>query len=551
MELSCRRGAWALLALLVLPVSARAMELPSGLLRLVPADPVAIVVTPSIEALTRDLSAVVEIFGGSVPDFDPFVLLGDSTGALRSVVDLTRPAVLAVTLVQGMPFPEVVGVVALSDPDLGVEEFELRTGRAALAMEEGWVALGEAVAYAPGHTRPALLNDLPGTDVAARLDLRAIFQQFGPMIEYFVAMALATQQPAETESGAPPPPSPLDVESLLELVALVRDGIRTLELAVEVDGTRCELRGGIDLDPDGPLALGPQPSRDEAFELAARLSTSPAGSMFGASALDLRGLQPLLAVLMEMSAEVADSTSIPTTGLDHAAVVEGLYGWMWAPHAAAGRFDADGMTLKVLVNAPEPDRVGSGFVESFNAMPGGGARLAPVAEREVRGVQVQSYAYDFDPGEPAISAEGIPTQAMIAWLQNLLGPLEIATRESMLLMTMGTGASEAMDELLRSGLRTGEFPPEFAELRTWAGPEARAWWWIDFNDLMILVTHAIATLPQEGDDEISVPQGLEDLPELPVLAASSLERSWLRSRVAMDMRALASFWEVLQDAQED
>lgn len=185
------------------------------------------------------------------------------------------------------------------------------------------MVVGNDIDYAPGRTHPALIHDLPSADLVQRIDLRAVFDHFGPMLDMLVTMALAPPAPRDAApdsvGGAAGPSTPAaglssaQVDEVLAMVDTVRDGIRTVEFAVNVDGVRVELHAGVDVDPEGPLALGEQPAREAAIELLRRLPDEIGTAGYAAVALDLHRMTDLLEQFAGLAAQLTPTA--PAGGL--------------------------------------------------------------------------------------------------------------------------------------------------------------------------------------------------------------------------------------------
>lgn len=118
----------ALLATVCASPSAAA-QLPADLVRLLPTDPIAVVVAPSIDEFTRDIRSLLALFDEEMAaGFDPLTMFGPSVAGLGAVVDLTRPVALAVRLAPGASLPMISAVLPLRDPAMTAADFRAQVG---------------------------------------------------------------------------------------------------------------------------------------------------------------------------------------------------------------------------------------------------------------------------------------------------------------------------------------------------------------------------------------------------------------------------------------
>lgn len=549
---------------------AHAAALPPALVRLIPADPIAVVVAPSIDEFTRDVRSLIALFDEeTAANFDPVTMLGDDMARFAAVVDLTRPLALAVRLAPGAPMPLISTVLPLRDPSLDLEGFRARTGMEALAVRDGHVVVGSDTYYEPGETNPALILDLPDADLAARLDLRSLFEQMGPMLDMVISMAFAPSVPdsAADDGAAPGAAPPLDVDEVLELVATIRDGMRTIELAVDVDGVMVELHTGVDLDPDGPLALGEQPSREAAIDLLRRLPEQPGSIGYMASAI---GLDPFME-LFERAARLASDASggesvysvMGPSGAFHDQVMEvigDLYAPYWEPNAWTLGSEDGRILAAGIIESATPQMLVDDLFLAMSSLQTTGFRVEREAGSGSAGEDVRRYRVDYDLGalldqvspEGRSAADEEQIQAISDWLDTVVPVIDVATRPGQVLVATAYDEHSGMEALRARAAEPGDIPAAMAEVVEWAGPQARGWMHLDLTRLLALISGLLADLPQSEDDrfEMPTPEALASLPAMPVRGAVSLQRSWLRGRLRMDLLAVASFVEILQ-ANED
>ena len=69
---------------------------------------------------------------------------------------------------------------------------------------------------------------------------------------------------------------------------------------------------------------------------------------------------------------------------------------------------------------------------------------------------------------------------------------------------------------------------------------------------MASIAGPLRSLPQGEGARIEMPTDAElaQMPELPIMGMASIEGSWLRGRMSMDLLAVASFMELMESLQD-
>lgn len=553
------------LGALLLPLRAPAAPLPADLVRLLPADPIAVVVAPSLDEFTRDLRSLIALFDAeTAAGFDPLTMFGGSVAELGAVVDLTRPVALAVRLEPGAPMPLISAVLPLRDPQSTLADFRARVGMDALALESGYVVVGSDPGYQPGNAKPLLVQQLPEADLAARLDLRAVFDHFGPMLDMIIGMALSPPQVATPDSASDSDVDapaaglgPEQVDQVLSMVGMIRDGIRTLELAVDVDGVHVELRGGLDVDPDGPLALGAQPAREVAMELLRRLPVDAGTAGYVAGALDVNAMTSLFEGFADFATEAA-RTTVEGGGVGDqfyaqlSDVVRDLYDLNREPHAWSFGSSQERMFVHGIVETPRPRLRIDELFTAMSSLNSTGFEVERIATRTVDDLEVQRFRFDYDLFALTQDAVDAPDpqelEQIDAWMKGLMPELEVATTADRVLVSTAYENSSGIGALIASERTGGDMPDVMREVIEWAGPSARAWWWMDLTRVIAMVAIPLESLPQGENDRIEMPspEELDQMPTMPVKGAVTLEQGWLRGRMSLDLLAVATFAKLLE-----
>ena len=552
--------------LTVAPGTVRADELPASMLSLLPEDPAALVVVPSIDGLSSDVRRAVEIFDPeTAAEFDPAEMLEGLSSNLSRVCDTSQPAALAVSLVEGVPMPYVVGIVGLLDPSMDEASFEANVGQRPLFMENGWVVLGNHPAYQPGRGRPQLLMGMPPTDVAARVDLRRVFDHFGPMLDMMIQMALS--QPAPVDSTADPDavPQPIfdqeGIDAALALLGMVRDGLDGLELGLEVEGDGAEIHAGVAFAPDGPLALGPQTDPSAALALARRLPVAEDAALITASALDLSSVLPLIEGVLAMMDDVQTPGQWTNPWQDSMNAMQAsladLYEVYWLPNAATMGVEEAGFTMDALVEAGAPAVLIDRTTRTMLDLSLPGTEFVELDRREIDGREVRGYRFDMDVEEMMAAYGGNVDEAGARDMERLFAEVwpvwEFTSMEELMLVSTARDGRSGMEGLLDAVRTPRDLPARLQEVVDWAGPDARSWTWMDLKGMLGLMAVFFEHTPEDPDVDLDVPslEELRELPPMPVLGAASIEGTWLRGRLGLDLRAIATFSDLVNADEED
>ncbi len=539
---------------------ARAATPPAELLRLVPADPLAVVYVPSVETLEHDVRSLVEVFAPErAEEFSLMEMLPLEMRGLEEIMDPSRPAVVVLRLMPGTPTPMFSMLVPLSDPSITPDAIESRLQVRPLALDDGYAVLGTDTAYAPGDGNPSLLADVSAADLTARVDMAGLFRALGPMLDMFVQMALT--QPREGEDGAPPRSLADDegARAALEVVDMLRDGLATLEVTADVDGERMELGGGIEFLADGPLALGPQGSLDDVWTYTGALE--PEAGVYMVSALDLRNLEPLIRGVLGLTSEMSPQgggLDVPSAlwevQMGSPALMESM---SLTPYVGSFHFDAEGPHMRWILPTTDPAALASATVRAWEAAEPVGLRARWAEPRRIADFDVRTAELEVDMetmfethSDADLDPEGGEAEMIRSMMDLWLSALWVATGPDLAVMAMDDDAA-AIGALLErvTGSPAGEAPAELVEARRWAGDDALGVAVVDMGRVFRMLSDA---LPQSSDDVDfeAMRAAFADAPSAPVHGASRVDGSWLRGRMEMRTESARALWSLFLELNE-
>ena len=527
-----------------MPRPAAAAAVPAELSRLVPADPLVTLYMPSVDGLQRDVRDLVRVFAPeSADEVRVFDWIPGDLGDVEAIMDPTRPAVAVLRLAQGMPAPLFTTIVPLRDRSATADSIEDLLGARPLAVQDGYAVLGTDPTYQPGGASPQLFEGMGGDDATLRIDLEGFFLAMGPMLDMFVQMAL-TQPDATTGEAAMTPEA---MVSVMETIGLLRDGLATLEVAVDVDGDRVRLAGGVEFHEDGPLALLAQGSLDDAWEQAGWLD--PDAAFLVVSALDLSNLRPLLEPVLDLVGGFAATEPdldpfLALTELQKAS--PRLMEMGLRPYVASYGLGDAGVEMRWIARDPDAAELQTQFVAATRVWSAFGLRSEWSDARQVAGFTLRSAALDFDvDGLPPAVIDTLSTEQRVQMEQMIeawLAPMHVAAGRdrSVILLDHDTAS---VDDLLGRMAKgdAGPVAPMLEQARAWAGDDALSVGALDFGRTMAMV----ATMFPWDEDDPEAERNRELLaaaPSAPVFGASWVDRQWLRGRIEMRTDAASALW---------
>ncbi len=209
------------------PTKAALQTIPQDLGRLVPSDAVLVVYFSPLDQLEPKIKELVRQVDEAAVEGVDLNEIFEESGVDPTLVDRSRPLLVALTLEQGRPVPHFILPVTDSQK----------------VSVEGAVASGDYVAIALGGTSavggstPALAQDLPAGDIVMRADITRVVAQFRPMIEQLSAETIVPRDPML-------PAQPEETAVLDSMIEAVKNFVLTterLEGAVRFDGGKVDL----------------------------------------------------------------------------------------------------------------------------------------------------------------------------------------------------------------------------------------------------------------------------------------------------------------------
>jgi hypothetical protein len=278
--------------------------LPTQLSENLPAGTVAVLLAPSFAQFADDTQSIVGLFDEeAAARADLRELVESKMPGIWSVVDEHGPVVLAMALAPGGPgAPSFTVIAQLVNADMGANDVVAAVEMASIRVDDGFVTLSSDPNYSPSPERVAILDDMPTGDISVRIDLEAVVQTFGPMLEAIVGMGLAGAV-ADSTNG-------FDMDSdqqgtAIDVLGKFLDSAKTFDLAVDYNGDELKIHSRFGTLEGSVLSPGPQPEFGGALELARLLPQEH--SFFHASAINLESILELYGQALEVLSAIATS----------------------------------------------------------------------------------------------------------------------------------------------------------------------------------------------------------------------------------------------------
>ena len=276
------------------PVSAQ-----DALQNLIPDNAAGVVYVKSLGELQGEIQKLANMFQEGMGDEVDIQSLMMFLG-LDDLLDMSKPAALAIGMPEDdMAPPSMVLILPFKDAEAAVESVN-STGQ----FDSDAVARGSFVAFAPeGSFKPgskpcALLQGMPKTDVAIRMNLEAMIANYKDMIA--AGMEEASEELMREMSREGP-----GAEAMGKMmIQFMRDAVasaRMLDITLNVEGTGVDMGAAITVADGSPMATGLKMGSQSLHALAARLPSSHPMAMM--MSLDMEGLLQFLMPTYEAMAE--------------------------------------------------------------------------------------------------------------------------------------------------------------------------------------------------------------------------------------------------------
>jgi general secretion pathway protein G len=427
---------------------------------LVPKNTVAFVQVPSLERAARFAGRMAQVFGPSgAPAIDvPALLSMIEIPGDPGAIDPARPFGICLLLEEAagaQPLPAFL--VPVRDAQAYLKS--LGEGGHAVA-KGGYVCVGLAGLPELPSAPAAIARGLPEGEIAARIDLGRLIDQFGETIDQGL-------NELEAQAGALPASAPGGIDTTPVMGAYVDwihdlvDSAETLDLALRLEGDELEL--GLALTNAEGSALSNFGSKEKTGlrALAGLLETDSGLSMLmGMDAASLmKRFQPFFDALPAVYPEPMRPAMKQL--FEHMA---DFYGFMGTAQAASMDFTDSGMRYRVYSKGGDPLKLLDVYRKLGDSLPG--FEFRELAEREVAGLKVSGMRLKFDIAAMMKGLEG-KDQALPPELDSMMAKLfgkdglalQVASKDGLSVMVMGGDEEYLRSSLARMSSKSA--PPPF------------------------------------------------------------------------------------------
>jgi hypothetical protein len=495
---------------------------PTAMQNLVPEGTVGIVHIPNLKAFEDDVNRLVK----AAEPTAPAVKVGDAAqeaGVEPGDIDLSRGAILAMTMAAGAQEPGITAVIPVRDAKATAAKVK-STNPGAVVDTEGDYAAVTIKGGAKRGGMPAKLGAaLPEADVVVRLDMATLGKTFAPML-----MAEAEQGlEAVGEAAA-------SVKPMLDGLKSVIDGSSMWTIALRIDG------GAVEVDVVMDFASGERATLPGFFkksDLSALAKSIPEGGMFQmACSLDAERMIGALRDLMTASLAIypeeqrAALKKLFETGT---AATKHMGGGM----AGTGSFGPDGMDIVMVIESPNPaeymkvmtDMIGSADLK------GTFMTVSPIEERTVEETKVRSFRLTMDASKMGEAAKTDLVESM--WGKDGLH-YNFAALGNRVLVSIGK------DEILTRALKAAKSSSGTALSKAIAaaGPDTVGYVGIDMRAVMRFSVGVMAGITGGGKPKTPLAAG----DPVPLTIALNAAPARLRTRISLDWIKLMNVMEEMK-----
>jgi hypothetical protein len=448
-------------------------SVPNAMRVLVPDNAVAFAMTKPIndlEGIAADIAR--EVMPEMVEMMNADVLLGQALppGFDVTALDRTKPFGFAVGPLSMQAEPQVFVLIPTNNPDaikaLLPTEGEFYSTRAA----DGYLAITRGLDYPTGTGGCALLDTVPDGIVGLSVDVEAILDSFGPMIEF--GMQMARMSMADAVAQAPEAAMGVDVAALMDvyfgMAQGALDSVERFSLSVDVNETLVDIRWETQVSAGSPMA-----------DLASEGSTSAATYMplLGDDSLAFVVGADMGNLMEKLNPFVTSALAAYPEGMREG-LTQSLKSWQDAYSlfgdavAASGGFTDEGMRFVAFFDGSDFDELMVKYEslvhETFwDSM---GMHYVDTRKATLGDAELTRYTFDFDVSslvaetDPNASAEQIAQ--LEAMMQAIYGSQLVTTFtkvDGLGVMTVG-GGDDYLREALASAGKQSRMSPDMARL---------------------------------------------------------------------------------------
>jgi len=375
-----------------------------------------------------------------------------------TAIDRTKPFGFAVGPLSMEAQPQIFVLIPTSNADaikaLIPTEGEFYSTRAA----DGYLGITRGLEYPAGTGACALLDGVPSGIAGLSVDVEAIIDAFGPMIEFGMQMARMTM--ADAMANTPDAAGGMDLNAIMDsyfgMAQNVFDSVETFKLSVSVEESLVDVRWQTVVSEGSPMASLAGDGATQAAAYMPLLADDSIAFVFGADAEQLlEKMEPYMNSLFEAYPEGMREGMLAS--MDS---WKGAYGLFGDALAGSGSFTDEGMRFAAYFDGAQFDTLMAKY-ESLVTEPfwaSMGMQYVDTQKASIGDHQLTRFTFDFDVAnllqQTGSEADADQIKQLEAMMQAMYGNQLVTTFAKvgdMGVMTLGGGDEYLLEAIQRAG----------------------------------------------------------------------------------------------------
>jgi len=556
-----------LAAVLGTALPAVALDLPDQLVKYLPANPDVLVVAPSLKEMQRawgEMQTLSEKMTDEEDEPLPALdsLLQEQMGPeLYGMIDQDRPLAMALTIPSMMSGqqPVFTGVIPVKGDKLDIGQIPESLPVTTILQENGYVLLSQAPTFEEAAEPTRLLDHLTDNPITVCLDLKSVWGNFGPMLDFILAAMNAPQPPAEGQDEATPPA--MTREQTVAMGDMIRDVMNSADvvtMAADFRGDQILFSEEFATLPGTPMSPTPQPDFTEALELTRLLPHD--ADWVAAYSLDFGQMMEIYKEFYRTSLEMQFQAMGEESSAALAELLETNFKFMdksFAPTVLAMKVRNGSPDLVYAMKTSEAAEY-IAMQEQIAEKAGAAVpwmKITPVQGLEIDGLEVHAWDYEWNAEalmeftgqnqDENLDPENFAT--LTSFLADFMPGLRMASRDDLLFASMSRDLAPLADMIEQSRHKREAVNPKLAKLAREAGPGCQA---VFQGDLTTILTMVFSLAAEMSDEDIPT----VDLDPLPLSYAVNIDQDSYRAEYRLGLQGidkLVAFLKELDDDDED
>jgi len=474
------------------------------------------------------------------------------------MIDQDRPLAMALTIPNMMSGqqPVFAGVIPVKGDKLDSEQIPETLPVATILQENGYVLLSQAPAFEETAEPTRLLGHLTDNPITVCLDLKSVWANFGPMLDFILAAMNAPQPPAEGQDEPAPPA--MTREQTVAMGDMIRDVMNSADvvtMAADFRGEQILFSEEFATLPGTPMSPPPQPDFTEALELT-RLLPHDADWVV-AYALDFGPMMEIYKEFYRTSLEMQFQALGEESSASLADLLETNFKFMdksFAPTALAMKMRDSKPGIVYAMKTTEAAEY-IAMQEQSSEKAGAAVpwmKITPVQGLEVDGLEVHAWDYEWDAEalmeftgqnqDENLGPENFAT--LTSFLEELMPGLRMTSRNDLLLASLSRDLAPLADMIEQSRHKREAVNPKLARLARKAGSGCQA---VFQGDITTILTMVFSLAAEMSDEDIPT----VDLDPLPLSYVVNIDQDSYRTEYRLGLQGIDKLVAFLKELDDD